>query len=72
MVKLRGRRMIENRTDDKLGSTALKTFEVNFLGLRQYDPIRNFKNAGVIQIHIQQHIQVHSPYFVRRAKLSRG
>ena len=50
---------IKNSWNNDLPSAAMKTFNMNFLGLRQRYPVHYCNTAGVITILFQQHIQIH-------------
>ena len=39
----------------------MKTFKLDLLGLGCSDPVHYFETAGVIQVSVQQHFQVHLP-----------
>ena len=59
MIELGSKLMPEYTCKYKLRCTAIQAFQVNALGGRQNDPVRNLESAGVMQKFVQQHIQIH-------------
>ena len=52
--------VIEHRGRNKLRNTALQIFEKELLGSGKRKPVRQLKQAGILQKTLQQRIHIHS------------